>query len=122
MSQCYAEIPVRHGALRFRVQWPRRFVPGDRVRGYLLEGLGVETNTVTLTVQPQAAGPFYFYVRGTMHKTGGAACDFVNGAPGSGEAGFTDQQGLGGQTLCRHRPSTSARPGAGVHRSGRRRG
>ena len=56
-------------------------------------GNGIETNTVTFTVQPQAAGPFYFYVRGTMHEAGGAACEFVNGVPETGEAGYIDQQG-----------------------------
>jgi hypothetical protein len=54
---------------------------------------GCKTNTVTLTVQPRAAGQFYFYARASMHAAGDPACGFANGLPTSGEAGYTDQQG-----------------------------
>jgi hypothetical protein len=56
-------------------------------------GYSVETNTLTLTVRPQTTGPFYFYVRSTMHDAVGGACAFVNAQPASGQRGFTDQQG-----------------------------
>ena len=54
---------------------------------------GFETNTLPLTIQPRTSGPFYFYVRSTMHDPGGGPCAFVNGLPASGQPGFTDQQG-----------------------------
>ena len=56
-------------------------------------GPGIERNNLTLTVQPRAAGTFYFYERATMHETGGGACAYVNGVPAAGESGYTDQQG-----------------------------
>ncbi len=55
-------------------------------------GLGAETNTLGLTVQPKAAGTFYFYVRVTMRKPG-ASCGFVNVLPPPGAETFVDQQG-----------------------------
>ncbi|HKQ58676.1 MAG TPA: kelch repeat-containing protein [Candidatus Eisenbacteria bacterium] len=55
--------------------------------------LGLETNYLTLTVQPRALGPFVIDVRSSMHRAGGAACEIANGVPSEGEAGHVDQQG-----------------------------
>lgn len=55
------------------------------------QGLGVESNTLSVTVQPKTAGNFVFYARTTMHWPG-TACTYTNAMP-PGSGSLIDQQG-----------------------------
>jgi hypothetical protein len=75
-------------------------------------GLNTESNRITVTIRPRAAGPFVVTVRSTMRTAGLGVCDYVNGLPLDGAGGFSDPQGWAVKryVVMVDPPPTAARP------------